>query len=921
MPIQDFKLETGLQVSGSARISGSVSASQGFTGSLYGTASYGQDSNLLDGYDNTAFAKLASANIFTETQTVSGNLFVTASLSSSALTASAMTGSELNIDYIDFVPQPSATPPAQQVGRIFVDNLYNEVNTWTDVTGVKLLQGQQLVLRAKCTDMATFTKGTVVRINGGTGANATFVTASWENDTNSADTLGLLMNSGVTNDFAYIIINGYLTDINTAGYTPGQTLYLSSSGNYTNVVPLYPNHEVRLGQVVRAHATVGSVFVRVQNGYELGELHDVYTGSLSPGDLLVYENTVNTQWTNKKQLTGSYGLTGSLTASVGLSGALGLFPVLTGSNVSGTTAQFTTVSGSAISGALIGTLNTISVINAGSNLTASNVGSIRTLALTSSVAGLTSLSSATGSFTILSGSTTTGSTALFTTVTGSTISGSTLSYTTLNTTQMTSSGKILVDNNVTIGNGSNSVSTNIAIGSDVLRSNPIGGINNLGIGYQSLYSANGGSSNLAIGNYSLYKSTTSTNNIGIGVQAGNDITTQTDNILIGHFAGFLNNGSYNVALGNFAGYRLKTNQNIAIGYYALNSHNGTGASNFAAGVGAAQAMVTGAQNVAIGVNALNGIINGENNIAIGAQAMSPVLAGFSTVTASFNTAIGFNSLGIMRTGSQNLSIGYSSTTNLGSGSFNSAIGTTALSSLRTGSANTSIGYSALSSLLTGSNNVVVGNLAGSSILTGSGNVIIGSAGGTNNTDNNIYVADGAGNLRLQVDSNGVLDVKSGQIKFPSVQTASNDPNTLDDYEEGTWTPYLTGSGGSTGIAYSGPTPTLGNVGLYTKIGKSVVAIGHIKLTSTGSANGSVTIGNLPYASSIWPLGPHYYSVTFHQYTNFNSSITTIPYGSITQNTAIIDFYKAGAGGGTALQISDLSNSAEFSFIAIYVATS
>jgi hypothetical protein len=316
-----------LQVNQESSLTGTTGISG--TISLLGYATYnGVELNTAGG----------SGFPYTGNAVITGSLTVTNSISGSSLTASSLTASDLNIDYIDFVPQ--ATDPTQQTGRIFVDNAYNEVNTWTDVTGVKLLQGQQLVLRAKCTDMATFTKGTVVRINGGTGANATFVTASWENDTNSADTLGFLMNSGVTNDFAYIIINGYLTDINTAGYTPGQTLYLSSSGNYTNVVPAYPYHEVRLGQVVRAHATVGSVFVRVQNGYELGELHDVYTGSLSPGDLLVYENSVNTQWTNKKQLTGSYGLTGSLTAtsfSGSFSGSGALINNITASNISGFT--------------------------------------------------------------------------------------------------------------------------------------------------------------------------------------------------------------------------------------------------------------------------------------------------------------------------------------------------------------------------------------------------------------------------------------------------------------------------------------------------------------------------------------------------------------------------------------------------------
>jgi hypothetical protein len=60
------------------------------------------------------------------------------------------------------------------------------------------------------------------------------------------------------------------------------------------------------------HATVGSIYVKIDNGYELGELHNVLTNGATNGDLLAYSGSV---WTHTKQLSGSYGITGSLQAT------------------------------------------------------------------------------------------------------------------------------------------------------------------------------------------------------------------------------------------------------------------------------------------------------------------------------------------------------------------------------------------------------------------------------------------------------------------------------------------------------------------------------------------------------------------------------------------------------------------------------
>lgn len=83
----------------------------------------------------------------------------------------------------------------------------------------------------------------------------------------------------------------------------------------------------------------------------------------------------------------------------------------------------------------------------------------------------------------------------------------------------------------------------------------------------------------------------------------------------------------------------------------------------------------------------------------------------------------------------------------------------------------------------------------------------------------------------------------GQIAFPATQSASADANTLDDYEEGTFTPALTfATVGNLSIAYSS------QLGWYTKMG-NVVNFGGIVTTSTfthTSASGAFQLTGLPF---------------------------------------------------------------------------
>ena len=89
---------------------------------------------------------------------------------------------------------------------------------------------------------------------------------------------------------------------------------------------------------------------------------------------------------------------------------------------------------------------------------------------------------------------------------------------------------------------------------------------------------------------------------------------------------------------------------------------------------------------------------------------------------------------------------------------------------------------------------------------------------------------------------GATPAASGSgVTFPATQSASTDVNTLDDYEEGTFDVTLTlGSG----------TATLDYVRLgYTKIGRTVLVTGEIRVSAVSTPSGSVTMGNLPFVNS------------------------------------------------------------------------
>jgi hypothetical protein len=192
------------------------------------------------------------------------------------------------------------------VGTTRWNNTIGSSETTLKGGSVILKNGVDLVARVvnKVSPNATLTKAAyqAVRVSGAQGQRLAVAYAQANNDNGSADTIGLVTETIPTNQEGFIITVGQLEGINTTGslqgenWTDGDVLYLSPTiaGAITNIKPVAPQHLVIIGYVEYAHANNGKIYVKVMNGWELGELHDVSTAGAVNGSVLKYNGTI---WT------------------------------------------------------------------------------------------------------------------------------------------------------------------------------------------------------------------------------------------------------------------------------------------------------------------------------------------------------------------------------------------------------------------------------------------------------------------------------------------------------------------------------------------------------------------------------------------------------------------------------------------------
>lgn len=204
----------------------------------------------------------------------------------------------------------------------------NEINTeipvdagtmsWNDADGtadlilkggnVTLQVGQEEVVRVvnKTGDDLLEENYQAVYISGAQGQRLKVDLALAVTDATSAGTIGLVTETILDNEEGFITSAGLVRKIDTTGDLQGETwadgdvLYLSPTvaGNITNVKPIAPEHTVIIGFVVYAHAINGKIYVKVDNGYELNELHNVLITAVADKNTLVYDD-VEEVWKNQ----------------------------------------------------------------------------------------------------------------------------------------------------------------------------------------------------------------------------------------------------------------------------------------------------------------------------------------------------------------------------------------------------------------------------------------------------------------------------------------------------------------------------------------------------------------------------------------------------------------------------------------------
>lgn len=151
-------------------------------------------------------------------------------------------------------------------------------------------------------------------------------------------------------------------------------------------------------------------------------------------------------------------------------------------------------------------------------------------------------------------------------------------------------------------------------------------------------------------------------------------------------------------------------------------------------------------------------------------------------------------------------------------------------------------------------------------------------------------------------------VSTNQVAFPAVQVPSANANTLDDYEEGTWTPTIVFNNSSTGVTYNASS-TYGN---YTKIGNTVWVNGIVTLTNKGSATGSMRIGGLPFTASATQQ-----SAATISYASGMLLLSGAPVGLIGTSASSIILYDWSATGASALDDSNATSSTSIRFGGFY----
>jgi hypothetical protein len=233
----------------------------------------------------------------------------TGSISQTIVNISGITGDIATPDSITF---DTTAAEASATGKLFWDDGDGVLSNGLKGGNVTLQIGTQEFARVYNDSGTTLTKGQAVYISGAQGNRVAVKLARADVEATSFGTIGLVAETMTSGAEGFIIVSGALYKLNTSGLVAGATVYLSptTAGAVTTTKPQAPDQLVVIGWVERVDNIVGSIYVKIDNGYELDELHDVRITSPQSGNVLIYDASTTPVgvWKNAN-LTDGTGIT------------------------------------------------------------------------------------------------------------------------------------------------------------------------------------------------------------------------------------------------------------------------------------------------------------------------------------------------------------------------------------------------------------------------------------------------------------------------------------------------------------------------------------------------------------------------------------------------------------------------------------
>lgn len=217
----------------------------------------------------------------------------------------------------DFIQFDTAATVTGAVGKVWYDSGDGTLITRLKGNNVDLPIGQENVVLVYNGTGSTITKGKVVAVSGAQGQRPSVVLADADTEALSAPTLGVTAEDIANGAEGFVTTFGVIRGIDTSAFTAGDHVYLSqTAGGFTATRPSAPAHTVFLGWVVKVNASSGELFLNINNGWELDELHNVKITSVANNDILQYDSA-NQYWKNiaPASVTGTWGI--SITGNAG----------------------------------------------------------------------------------------------------------------------------------------------------------------------------------------------------------------------------------------------------------------------------------------------------------------------------------------------------------------------------------------------------------------------------------------------------------------------------------------------------------------------------------------------------------------------------------------------------------------------------